>query len=62
MGDALYYKVAAVDTLIGIVVSVGNTGGDMTLKVRANVPTNTNGPLLAVDTKFHCLALSAYIP
>lgn len=55
IGDALYYKVASVDTLIGIVVSVGNAAGDMTIKVRANVPINTNGPLLAVDTKLYTL-------
>ena len=55
VGDAIYYKVGAVDTLIGLVVSVGNNAGDMTIKVRANVPINTPGPLLVVDTKLYTL-------
>jgi len=55
VGDAIYYYTAGVDTLIGIVVSVGNAGGDMTIKVRANVPINTAGPLLAVNAKLYTL-------
>jgi len=60
IGDALYYKVGTTDTLIGILVSVGNAAGDMTLKVRANVPINTTGPLLAVDTKLYTLKQNVY--
>ncbi len=53
VGDAVYYEVAGVDTLIGLVVSVGNNAGDMTIKVRGNVPVNTDWKLLVVDTKLY---------
>ena len=53
VGDAIYYEVAGADVLIGIVVSVGNAAGDMTIKVRGNVPINTDWKLLAVDTKLY---------
>ncbi len=56
VGDAIYYEAGGVDTLIGIVVSIGNAGGDMTIKVRGNVVINQPWKLLAVDTKLYTLA------
>lgn len=55
VGDAVYYTAGGVDTLIGLVVSVGNVAGDYVLKVKGNVPINTDWKLLAVDTELYTL-------
>ena len=53
VGDAIYYEVAGVDTLIGMVVSVGNNATEMTIKVKGDVGTGADWKLLAVDTKLY---------
>ena len=53
VGDAIYYEVAGVDTLIGMVVSVGNNSTEMTIKVKGDVAVSTPWKLLAVDTKLY---------
>ena len=53
VGDAIYYEVGGVDTLIGMVVSVGNNGTEMTIKVKGDVGTDADWKLLAVDTKLY---------
>jgi hypothetical protein len=50
VGDAIYYDVAGVDTLIGLVVSIGNNSTNMQIKVKGDVGLSLNGPLLAVNT------------
>jgi len=54
VGDAIYYDVGGVDTLIGIVVSVGTAAGNkFILKVKGNVAQSTNGPALAQGTEIY---------
>lgn len=50
VGDSIYYSVGGVDTLIGLVVSVGNNSTNMQIKVKGDVGLNLDGPLLAVNT------------
>ena len=50
VGDAIYYSVGGVDTLIGLVVSVGNNSTNMQIKVKGDVGLNLDGPLLTVNT------------
>lgn len=51
VGDAVYYDVGGVDTLIGMVTGVTNDGNnDFVLQVRGDVAVSTDWKLLAVDT------------
>lgn len=60
IGDAIYYDVAGVDTLIGIVVSVDANAGDTRIQVRGDVAINTDWKLLAVDTELYTKASDRY--
>ncbi len=56
VGDAIYYDVGGVDTLIGLVVSVGTAAGNkFILKVKGNVAAGAgnNGPALAQGTEIY---------
>jgi hypothetical protein len=55
VGDSVYFSVGNVDTLIGLVVSVGNAAGDYVLKVKGDVAVSTDWKLLAVDTELYTL-------
>lgn len=60
IGDAIYYDVAGVDTLIGLVVSVDANAGDTRIQVRGDVPINTDWKLLAVDTPLYTKAIDRF--
>jgi len=53
VGDSIYYESGGVDTLIGMVVSVGNNATEMTIKVKGDVAASNPWKLLAVDTKLY---------
>lgn len=53
IGDAVYYDVGGVDTLIGIVTSIGTAASQFQLQVRGNVAASTDGFLLAVGTEIY---------
>jgi len=53
VGDAIYYEAGGVDTLIGMVVSVGNNSTEMTIRVKGDVAVSNPWKLLAVDTKLY---------
>ncbi len=53
IGDAVYYDVGGVDTLVGLVTGVDANAGTFVLKVRGNVAASTDGPLLATGTEIY---------
>ena len=60
-GDAIYYDLGGVDTLIALVVEVDDGAGQTQLKVRGDVVANTGvGPVLAAGTKIFTKAVDRF--